>query len=164
MDYSQNSTSRQAKACPTTHSTGLVGHALACRFVLLAALFLSACRSVSPSDLVGEYFITMNGQTVNVAQVATAGSGFAMEWFAEEKWLPVTAPVTVLSKQELGKLLTGPVDGIVGLQSKELTILMVPKGWTQVFLGHNGAKNTEFKSSTGYVWFSPLGLMDLNKR
>jgi hypothetical protein len=132
-------------------------------FVMAGCLLSAGCHSATPADMVGEYSILMNGQTVKVAKVTQAGTGYDMEWFADEKWIPVTGPVTALSKQQLGKLLTGPVDGIVGLQSKEQTILMVPKGWTQVFLGHNGAKNTEFKSATGYVWFSPLGLMDLNK-
>jgi hypothetical protein len=131
--------------------------------VMGASLVFSGCHSAAPADLVGEYVETVNGQTVKVAKVTRAGSGYGMEWFADDKWIPVTGPVTLLSKQELGKLLTGPLDGIVGLQSKEVTILMVPKGWTQVLLGHMGAKNTEFKSATGYAWFSPLGLMDLKK-
>jgi hypothetical protein len=131
--------------------------------VTAASLFISGCHSAAPSDLVGEYVTVVNGQTVKVAKVTRSGSGYGMEWFADDKWIPVTGPVTLLSKQQLGNLLTGPVDGIVCLQSKELTILMVPKGWTQVFLGHMGAKNTEFKAATGYAWFSPLGLMDLNK-
>jgi hypothetical protein len=86
-----------------------------------------------------------------------------MSWFANGNWIPVTGPIKVLSKAELGKLFTGPVDDLTALQAKELTIVFAPKGWTQVFLGHDGAKNSEFKTNTGYVWISPLGLMDLKK-
>jgi hypothetical protein len=132
-------------------------------FFVVASLFLYGCHSAEPADLVGEYVAVINGQAVNVARVTQVDSGYGMEWFTDGKWIAVTGPVTLLSKQQLGELLTGPVDGIVGLQSKELTIVKAPKGWTQVLLGHKGAKNTEFKAATGYVWFSPLGLMDLKK-
>jgi len=122
----------------------------------------AGCHSATPI-LTGDYAVEVNGQTVNVAKVMQGGSGYDMEWFDQGKWVPVTGPVKVLSKEDLGKLVTGPVDDLAGLQSKELTILFVPTGWTQVLLGHNGARNSEFKAATGCVWISPLGLMDLKK-
>jgi hypothetical protein len=129
----------------------------------LALLTVSTgCHSATPIQA-GVYNVEMNGQIVKVAKVTQAASGYDMAWFDNGQWIPVTGPVKALSKAELGRLVTGPVDDLEGLQSKELTILFVPKGWTQVFLGHGGVKNTEFKAGTGYVWISRFGFMDLKK-
>ena len=77
-------------------------------------------------------------------------------------------PLQPLTTSELTKFVTGTVDGIQALKSARQgitteAILAVPKGWTQTSPGH-GAPGVVFKSATGYVWISPLGLMGLTKR
>lgn len=136
---------------------------LAIALILAFAAAGLACHT-APHAEPGEYYVELNGQVTQVAKITQAGDAYNMAWFNNGSWVPATAPVKQLSQAELGKLFTGPVDKLAALQSKELTIVFAPKGWTQVFLGHNGANNTEFKTSTGYVWISPLGLMDLSKR
>jgi hypothetical protein len=132
--------------------------------VALALVVMSTgCHSGTPIQA-GEYVVELNGVIVNVAKISQTGSGFDMQWYADGKWIPVTPPVKTLSKADLGSLVTGSVDNLQGLQSKELTILFVPKGWTQVYVGHNGEANTEFKAGTGFVWISPLGFIDLRKQ
>jgi len=129
----------------------------------LALLVVSAGCHSGTSTQAGEYAVEMNGQIVKVAKVTQTSSGYDMAWYDNGQWIPVTRPVKVLSKAELGKLVTGSVDDLEGLQSKELTMLFVLKGWTQVFLGHGGRKNAEFKAGTGYVWISQFGFMDLRR-
>lgn len=121
-----------------------------------------ACNSAASVEP-GEYAAELNGQNIKVGKVGQAGSAYTMFWFDQGNWIPVTPPIKLLSKAELGKLVTGPVDNLAALQSKELTIIFVPKGWSQILLGHDGASNSEFKSNTGYVWISPLGFMNLKK-
>jgi hypothetical protein len=130
--------------------------------LLTLAAMSTGCHFATHAQA-GDYAYEMNGQTIEVAKVTQTDSGFDMQWYDDGKWLPVTEPVRVLSKADLGALVTGSVDKVEGLQSKEVTILFVPKGWTQVYLGHGGAENSEFKSATGFVWISPLGLIDLKK-
>ncbi len=134
------------------------------RLILLSVLaFLmmgtTGCRYLNTPMQAGDYAYELNGFTVKVAKVMQTGTGWDMRWAdASGNWLPVTEPVQVLTKRQLGQLVTGPVDRVQGLQSTEVTILFVPYGWTQTTLGHNGAKNTEFKCNSGYVWWGgPLG-------
>ena len=61
----------------------------------------AGCHSATPI-LTGDYAVEVNGQTVNVAKVMQGGSGYDMEWFDQGKWVPVTGPVKVLSKEDLG--------------------------------------------------------------
>jgi len=135
----------------------------ACWFAL-AILFAAGCSSGPPPSLVGEYTVEINGSTMNVARITQDGAGYGMSWWENDSWVPAKDPVTVLSKSELGNLVTGPVDKIIGLQSNSEAILGVPKGWTQIYLGHGGRENVVFKAATGYVWRSPLGFVDLKKK
>jgi len=131
----------------------------------LVATAASGCRYMATHIEAGDYRYEINGSTVKVAKVMQTSRGWGMLWAdASGQWLPVTGPVTVLSKSQLGHLVTGPVDHVQGLQANEVTLLFVPYEWTQITLGHDGQKNSEFKCNTGYVWWGgPLGPVCLKR-
>jgi hypothetical protein len=132
--------------------------------VLSLLVMMTGCRYISTPIQAGEFGYTMNGITVKAAKVTQTSSGYDMQWNADNKWMPVTGPTVVLSKRELGQLVTGPVDRVQGLKSHELTLLFVPREWTQMHLGTGGLQNTEFKCYSGFVWWNgPLGPMCLAK-
>jgi hypothetical protein len=125
----------------------------------------TGCRYMATPIQAGSYGYEINGSTVEVAKVIQTNRGWGMQWAdASGEWLPVTGPITVLNKSELGRLVSGPVDHVQGLQANEITLLFVPYSWTQVTPGHNGQPNSEFKCNTGYVWWGgPLGPICLKR-
>jgi hypothetical protein len=133
--------------------------------VPLLAMASSGCRYMATPVQAGAYGYEINGATVKVAKVIQTSQGWGMQWAdGSGQWLPVTGPVTVLNKRQLGQIVTGPVDHVQGLQANEVTLLFVPYGWTQVTPGHNGQQNAEFKCNSGYVWWGgPSGPICLKR-
>jgi len=139
-------------------------HFISMLVLSLVMMMNTGCQYVSTPIQPGEYGYTINGQTVRVAKVIQTSSGYDMQWHAVDKWMPVTGPTEVLGKKELGELVTGSIEHVQGLKSNEVTLLFVPREWSQVYLGTGGHKNTEFKCYTGYVWWNdPLGPSCLKK-